>query len=79
MKILKFNESVDDDIYSLIDKLSGINTLIEDDLIDFKDKGHSLHEDEDGDELVHLLLRVRRRPCGDGGVLHLSLASEEPS
>ncbi len=52
MKILKFNESVDDDIYSLIDKLSGINTLIEDDLIDFKDKGHSLHEDEDGDVIL---------------------------
>lgn len=52
MKILKFNESVNEDIYSLIDQLADVNTLIEDDLIDFKDKGYSLSLKDDGDIIL---------------------------
>lgn len=46
------NLSVNEDIYSLIDQLSNISTLIEDDLIDFKDQGYSLYEDGDGDIIL---------------------------
>lgn len=48
MKILKFNESVNEDIYSLIDELTDVNTLIEDDLVDFRDSGYSLSTNSDG-------------------------------
>lgn len=53
MKILKFNESVNEDIYSLIDELSEINTFIEDDLMDFRDRGYSLYTNDDG----HIILK----------------------